>query len=97
MRATEYKDAIKDILTISTPWEYDNAPDANGKYGLFTLSISVSVSWFKPVMYILVINAGNTESNNDFQKTEVNHIERGVAKRNKHTRLRRSLSSCVAG
>ena len=93
---TEYKDAIKDIATISTPWVYDNAPDANGKYGLFTLSISVSVSWFKPVMYILVINAGNTESNNDFQKTEVNHKERGVAKRNKHTRLR-ALPIIVCG
>ena len=38
------RDRTKLVKTIKMPWLFVSSPEARGKYGLFTLSISISVT-----------------------------------------------------
>eukprot|EP01026_Neomeris_dumetosa_P054605 TRINITY_DN49180_c0_g1_i11.p2 TRINITY_DN49180_c0_g1~~TRINITY_DN49180_c0_g1_i11.p2 ORF type:complete len:291 (+),score=5.05 TRINITY_DN49180_c0_g1_i11:289-1161(+) len=44
-------------ITIFQPVYTLNSPEASGKYGLFTLSISISLSWLIPTMAMFISNA----------------------------------------
>mmetsp|Transcript_7505 Transcript_7505/g.15288 ORF Transcript_7505/g.15288 Transcript_7505/m.15288 type:complete len:235 (+) Transcript_7505:271-975(+) len=50
--------AMADTATICSPICGVSAPLASGRYGLFTLSISMSYSWFSPTMAMFISSAG---------------------------------------
>jgi len=67
---------------MPTPCLSVSKPDAIGRYGLLILSISTSVTWFKPVIYKFISNDGAKADINLVKNNLVPQHEGGVAKRN---------------